>query len=593
MEMSRAINTYLSRAYTGYNPAFIPRNLIRDFGSGMVKITGNFGAGTTAGVLARYPRALATLLRYSYMGTSTPAIDAYRASGGSTGAAWLGDLERIGANIQADYEKFQGMLELARQGKRLAAARVAGGKVIGGLVGWIEHLNAATENAMRLAVFEQVRKETGSVEQAASAAKNATVNFNRKGEMGAQLGGLWLFFNPNVQDTASVVETFTRGKQKGQAMALTAAMIGLSFTLAALQFGGSDDDYDRWKKIPDNVRDKNLVLRTGQETYVTIPVPFGFGFFHTLANSIFMGMRGESFSKLAVGMASNLMDHFSPVGNPIPAAKDPKNDRPVISALVAVMPGMPGTGELGRDIFRIADNHNSFGSEIIPNSGFDQERPNFLKVNRSTKGTTYDAITRGLSDLTGGTDTQGGFIDHSPEALKFWGQALTGGTGAFLSDVGHLASLGVRAGMSDASERDALAPEAKEIPIWRDYVKQEGVQNARGAYWETAAEVKAATLNFRRALKAGDDAGVARLEEKHGEILALSGMVLGTGKMVKQLRDRVDEINAAQDTTLAYKRAAIAQLEKEESQVYDDFLHAVTAADHEKEARKKAAASAK
>ena len=577
LETSRAINAYLSKAYTGYNPAFIPRNMIRDFGSGVIKLTGNFGAGTTAKIVARYPRALATLLRYSYSGTSTKSIDAYRTSGGSTGASYLGDLERIGLDIQHDFEKYQGVMEQLRNDRKVAAARVAAAKLVGGLVGWIEHLNAATENAMRLATFEQISKDTGSLDAGASAAKESTINFNRKGESGQMLGAMYLFYNPNVQDTASVIEALVRSKHKHQAQALVGAMVAIGYMAASLQWGGGDDDYERWKKISDNVRDRNLLIRTGEDTYKAIPVPFGFGFFHTLGNSIFAIQHGESANSVSVNMAANLFDHFSPVGNPLQGARGWDKTDPLMA--LGSLPGAPGTGELGRDVVRSLTNKSVFGGQIVPDSKFDEGRPDFLRLYRSTKGTIYDAITGTLSDLTGGSASQAGHIDVSPETLKFWTAALTGGTGVFLSDITHLAGLAARAALAPIDEDvSSLKPDLRELPIIRDYNKQESVMDARRAFWDAAAEVKDALADFKRALKAGDEAGMTKVERENGDVKALSNVAHGFGRMVKLARDRADEINADKNTSLAYKRGAIRQIEREETALYDDFLHRVTLA---------------
>ena len=46
-----------------------------------------------------------------------------------------------------------------------------------------------------------------SKQQAASLAKNITVNFNRKGQMATQVGALYAFFNASVQGTARIAET--------------------------------------------------------------------------------------------------------------------------------------------------------------------------------------------------------------------------------------------------------------------------------------------------------------------------------------------------------------------------------------------------
>jgi hypothetical protein len=98
-------------------------------------------------------------------------------------------------------------------------------------------------------------------------------------------------------------------------------MAGLAYLLAKMQWGGGDDDYERWKKIPDSVRDKNLVIRTGKDTYITIPMPFGFGFFHTLGNTIVLRWRRARLNEASVNIAANFLDHFSPVGNPLTGAK--------------------------------------------------------------------------------------------------------------------------------------------------------------------------------------------------------------------------------------------------------------------------------
>lgn len=585
LAMSRSVQTYLSRAYTGYNPAFIFRNMFRDFGSGTIKITGNFGAGMTAKAIAEYPKALGHLLRYSWSGRATPDIQSYRDHGGSTGAAYLSDIERIGANVQNAYEEYEGAIAQARKGKMLAAARVASKKTIGALVGWIEHLNMASENALRLALFTAMKKDGATLEEAASAAKNSTVNFNRKGEIGNTLGALYLFFNPNIQDTASVIRTLWRGQHKYQAWAVLGSMVSLAYMLAKLQWGGGDDDYERWKKIPDSVRDKNLVIRTGKESYITIPVPFGFGFFHTLGNTAFALENGEGVNGQSVNVAANFLDHFSPVGNPLTNAKG--WDKIDGKAIAELTPGI-GFGDLTRDLVRWMVNRNSFGGKIVPESEHDQDKPGFLRINRNTKGTIYDTAARGMSDLTGGGKTYGGAIDVSPETLKFWTNAITGGTGTFISDTAALGGLGARAALDPSNpDRGALAPDKREVPILKDYLKDEMVTDGRRAFWDAAAETKSALADFRRAAKEGDEAGMQRVENANASTMALARAAAGYGKMIKSVRDAEDAISANRTTSLAYKRAAIRQLENEERQIYDDYLHQVTLARRQDQARAK------
>jgi FimV-like protein len=107
----------------------------------------------------------------------------------------------------------------------VAAGRAAARKLAGSVLSILQHLNSAGESAMRLSVFESVRTAPGySEDDAASAAKNSTVNFNRRGEWGPVMGALYLFFNPGIQGTAAIMDTLamvlTNEKQFPRALQL-------------------------------------------------------------------------------------------------------------------------------------------------------------------------------------------------------------------------------------------------------------------------------------------------------------------------------------------------------------------------------------
>lgn len=69
--------------------------------------------------------------------------------------------------------------------------------------------NETLEGAMRLSVYKAVIDNGVSKPQAASIAKNISVNFNRKGQSGQQAGALYAFFNAAMQGTARIGETMT------------------------------------------------------------------------------------------------------------------------------------------------------------------------------------------------------------------------------------------------------------------------------------------------------------------------------------------------------------------------------------------------
>lgn len=545
LSVGRGINNWLSKAYTGYNPEFVFVNLFRDFTGGTINLMGNYGSKVVARTMKAYPKAFADMFMYSLRGRATQDIQQYRDNGGSTGAAYLSDIERIGKDITDAYNEYVGPLENLKKGQYKAAASAAGRKVVGRVLGWIEHLNAASENAMRLAAFVAVRDSTGSVAEASSAAKNATVNFNRKGEIGSSLGAVYLFANPNIQGSAALYKALFQSQHKAEAWALVAGMVALAM-LAAAQF-----DDDEWKEIPDSEKDRNLLIRAGDKR-IKIPVPYGYGFFFGLGNIYRNIQAGESVLKQGTHLASSFFEHFSPMGNPVSPTTE--------GSFMNVMPTaiqMAG---------RPAMNVNGFGGKIVPTFGNNDEgRPDFLKMNRSTKGSGYDATARWFSSMSGGTKGTAGALDMSPETLKYWTKATTGGTGAFYADSYNAIKLAV----------EGASPELNEMPIARKFAGEHRINDTRQNYYEKVKDAEAALAAFNAAKKERDQEGVQKIMSESKDLIALAKAADGSKKAFKAIRDREVELLNDESKTLAYRREAVKVLEKREEDLYRRILNSV------------------
>jgi hypothetical protein len=89
-------------------------------------------------------------------------------------------------------------------------------KIAAPVFDWLSDYNQTMENAVRLSAYKVAKeqKKNGVREitdqQAASLAKNLTVNFNRKGQIGRQAGALYAFFNAAVRGTARMLRDATR-----------------------------------------------------------------------------------------------------------------------------------------------------------------------------------------------------------------------------------------------------------------------------------------------------------------------------------------------------------------------------------------------
>ena len=85
-------------------------------------------------------------------------------------------------------------------------------------------MNEATESAVRLTLFKTLLDHGYSEEQAASGAKNVTINFNRKGQVGSFLNSGWLFANAGLQGNMRIYGVLKNSKKARRAVAGIAAL---------------------------------------------------------------------------------------------------------------------------------------------------------------------------------------------------------------------------------------------------------------------------------------------------------------------------------------------------------------------------------
>ncbi|WP_418648518.1 LPD38 domain-containing protein [Thauera butanivorans] len=554
MRMAREVNTFLSRAYTGWNPEFILVNVFRDLGTGVLNLAGEEGGRFALNALKNYPRAFAELLKYAHTGNASNWIAQYRADGGTTGAAYLSDLERIGKDVQGAYDEAAGVIQTWRNGGSYRAARAAVREILGPFVRWIEKLNQAGENAMRLAAYRTAVEMGQTRARAAALAKNATVNFNRNGELGQTIGSLYLFANPAIQGTASIAHALFKGKHKHQAQALTGAIVAAGYTMAALNGGGPEDEYE---KLPEFQKERFMPIWTG-DGWVKIPIPYGYGFFATMGRQLAALEKGEDPAKVSLRLASSFVEEFSVWG----AAADPEGDEKNVTFLLPTIPQI---------VMAPIINKTGLGAPVYPESPFDQSKPDNLKMWRTTQGAVFHDAAKGLNALTGGDAVQKGWLDISPETLRYLWTTATGGTGRFFTDTAALAK---NLAVEGLEARDI---ESREVPIVRKFVgPANDIRGARARFWEAAEEVREAQEAFARAKKLEDVAernDLARqIQAENRELLALGKALDARTKAIKHERDLIDAIMADESRTLSERRVMVREVEARERRLYDEFV---------------------
>ncbi len=562
LEFMRSTNRWLSKVYTGYNPAFIIKNTARDAMTGTINIMGNEGAAVAAKAWAKYPASLKALTIYAATG-KVPAgetgkmLEEYRQHGGKTGASYMSDLEEQGKNLQRMFDDAYGAKGYLADGKAGKAALIAGRKIVGGMAHSIEVLNQATENALRLALYTTMRQQGSSAGEAAQAAKSVTVDFDRKGAMSPELGAIYLFFNPAVQGTANALKTMFKGAKKEQAWMALGALAALGFYAAS---SGMDDDKDRWLGEGWESRAKNMMYNIGGHT-IKLPVLLEFAPFYAFGVAMAEAKRGAQ-SKMAT--AGHVVSSFIDAYFPLQGVFNSESDNHGMDAAMATVPTMLKPG------VQIAANRNSFGSQVVPENEFTKDRPDNLKMFRGTKGPAYDAAAQGIAkvgELTGAGTYENDITKVSPETLKLLWRTYTGGLGQFITDTG---------GLANVAAQDGTNLETADVPIVKDFVKPNNVNAIRGRFYDLTKEARASITEFEQAKKAGDDEALDKImsSPEKEELVGLGRMIRSTTKAAAGIRDEMVDINADKTLSLAEKRAKLKALEKEEEALYRDAIKA-------------------
>jgi hypothetical protein len=430
-----AVTRYFASINTQYNPIFGIINLIRDVQGSLINLSSTALAGKQKEVFAYAVPALRGIyksVRADRRGEDTTNVMGKRfkemqLTGGMTGYR---DLYK---NSDDRSKAIEGMLnpqgwQQSKTGKivtingRLNVPTAIAQKNLKIIFDWLSDYNLAMEGAIRLSVY-QVGLDNGlSKEQAASAAKNISVNFNRKGDVTTQASALFAFFNASMQGTARIAETLTT-MDKGDIKTFKISKIGKKAIAGGLILGsvqaillamaGFDDEDPK-----EFVREKNLILPLGifskhfDKKYVMLPMPLGFNAIPNMGRITTEYALGgfKDPGKYTTKIFSMLADTFNPLGSAgfslqtvAPTAVDP---------LVALDSNKDWTGQtIAREEY----------NKMAPTPGF--------KRNKDVASSLGIAIAEAINWLTFGTDYTPGKLSPTGDQIDYLAGQVTGGIG--------------------------------------------------------------------------------------------------------------------------------------------------------------------
>lgn len=452
---------FMASLLTRFNPEFWVTNFIRDTGGAQFNW---FGSDAKAG-----RRELVTNLPNAMKGLH----DLYRGDGKSEWAQYAREMERAGGTTgyMDMFETSQKRMDnLRAQVAKMEQGKADPRRVARATLEMIDNYNTIVENSVRLAAFQAARKNGMSTERAASVAKNITVNFNRRGNLGAGVNAWFMFFNASIQGTATLVNAAVKNPKARAALGGIAAT-GFLLDMVNRQIMGADYD-----DIPDWEKSHNAIFSTGGGEYVKIPYPLGLNAIANLGrltSEALSGRTHKSAGEYGLSVAGSIIDAFNPLGS-------------VSGPAELFVPSV------ARPFVQLYENKSFTGAPVYK-SGDRGPRGNAPEPawTRHFENTpeAWKAAARGINALTGGDRVEKGLIDVSPDALRHIFTAFTGGLGR-----GADRTLDYMTG-SD--------PSPSRLPFLGRVYGTVDERMKQGAYYRNAARIGTAINEVDFLLKAG------------------------------------------------------------------------------------------
>ncbi len=411
--LAGAITHTMAIGKTALSPGFSAFNLPRDIFMASV----NMPSGVSRVQFAKnlVPSLITSLYNYGFKdafgGKMTNAFSEARDVG-----AFISQRAYIGLDVQAK------AIEAAFRpsvGQRLKK----GGR---GVFRVLVALSQAIESTTRYAVYKAALDSGLSKDEAAYAAKTASINFENRGLAQKYVSPLYMFGNAKLQGLHAMYKLYERASGP-QVATFVLAMTTLGFLAAAYGMSHSDKDKDgksKYSKIPDYRKDAMILFQEGGKG---VPLPQEIAPFYVIGNAI--GERyfgGKTTGETASRIFTNLMSASAPINVPQSEIFGHKA-RPIEFALRAITPSplQPGVD--------IMTDRTTFGSPVVQDiedkrkrgiPGYDMGSANeqSLAVNRAKTLQSYgvpqgaaEAIANPAKGLYRAT---GGIVDAAPQQIR-------------------------------------------------------------------------------------------------------------------------------------------------------------------------------
>lgn len=526
MRGSAKIVRFMAGLNTSFAPEFLMTNFARDLQQAMVNLEDSEAKGLQKEVFKNIKAAIKGIYqseRGNESGEWAKIYAEYAKHGGKIG--WMQPHENV-AELAKSLEK-----ELAyKEGKHPNIEKLRK------LKSWVEAMNTAVENGVRLATYQALVKKGIDPKKAAYTAKTLTVDFTQHGTAGPAINSLYMFANAGIQGNVRTIKAIA-SSPKVRKLVTGIIGFGAMANIMGIMMGGDDDDgesyYDKLKHTNPDIFERNMVFMIPgtKGKYFKIPMPYGYNVFFVLGNEAASALRGKSPAESTARIGSALLGTL----NPLQAA----------TLLQTVMP------TIGDPIAQWKENKAWHGGPLMPEKNpfgipVPESERYFKSVNPVAKG-----IAQGLNSLTGGNKNKSGLIDVSPELFDMVFETYTGSAGRLVKDALSLPA----AALSD----DGVA--ANKVPFLRKVLGTYSDRTDRTIYRERSNEVGTLANRYKQSVDEKEKAELRKdplfamipmHKQTDKQLLRLNKMLklsekMGNKEQAEKIRDRMTAIKIAYD----------------------------------------------
>jgi hypothetical protein len=482
----------LLRSMVTKDPGFMLANLLRDSMSAYV--TSGVKMTPVADTVANFGRAL---------GGEDPTYIALVKAGILGGYDYAQGVERSGSQLSADLRK--------RVGNQSLSERAMDGF---GLWSALEKGTSASDAATRMAVYNQVLKDTGNEAEAIFRALEV-MNFNRKGAnpmirlltaaipfLNARMQGLDIFYRAGIRP--SFEQNPTERQKAIQKTFWTRGMYLTSLSVAYWAMTHDDDDY---KKQEQETRDNNWLIPS---LGVKIPIPFEVGVLFKVIPERMLGYylgddTGKDFAD-SMGRAAWSTFGFLPV---------PQTALPMLEA---------------------ATNYSFYTGRNIVGAGMEGVFPEFQKGPSTSKVATLLGEQLGISPMK---------VDHMIKGY-------TGTIGTYMVDV--IDSIG-----DLNSESPKAAKRFEQMPVIKRFAVDPEAKGQVTAYYKLKDAVDETVRTINLLERTGRYEELAEYGQKNAKLFASRQYISGMEKQMKQMREAALQVNSS-TMSAEEKRATLSAI---------------------------------